>query len=244
MRPDLEQLRSLLDASPGLAKRPAGPTSRDRIENVQTRLGPLPPSYRWWLGEYGAGWLRGAPIATAAPAEADEAITADWRSTGTRLCFHAEEGGDTHYFALDRRGIDGEWPVVRRDPFDGDEYPVAENFAGFLAVQAALARGLRDGPNPTIAALWRSTAGALRDDGLLLYGPHQIQERNETFEVREYAPDWVLVGDDSGGRGLFMRHRGRDRRSVYLLDLGAIGGNLAIDGELLTDDLLGWLAIG
>ncbi|SDD21053.1 SMI1/KNR4 family protein [Rhodococcus tukisamuensis] len=244
MRPDLEQLRSLLDASPGLTKRPAGPASRDRIENAQTRLGPLPPSYRWWLGEYGAGWLGGAPIATVAPEESDEAITAGWRSAGPRLCFHTEEDGDEHHFALDRRGADGEWPVVRRDRFDGAEYPVAETFAGFLAVRDALARGLRDGPNPTIAALWRSTPGVLRDDGVLLYGPHQIQERNETFEVRRYAPDWMLVGDDSGGRGLFMRHHGRDRRSVRLLDLGAIGGDLAGDGELLTDNLIDWLGTG
>lgn len=242
VRPDLDQLRDLLDASPELASRPARPVAHEWIEHAEAVVGPLPPSYRWWLTEYGSARLGGAPVATVFPAGDDsDAITAAWRRSDDRLCFHTEDDGDAHSFALDRTGPDGEWPVVRRDSIDGDEYPVAETFAGFLAVQTALRLGLRDGPNPTIAALWRSTPGLLREDGLLMYGPHRIRERNETFEVATYAPHWTMVGDDSGGRGLFMRHHGPDRRSVYLLDLGAIGADVAADGELLTDDLLAWL---
>ncbi|MFD4857997.1 hypothetical protein [Streptomyces atratus] len=59
-----------------------------------------------------------------------------------------------------------------------------------------------------------------------------------------YAPDWVLVGDDGGGGGLFMRGHGRDRTRVYRLDLGAIDEDVEADGDPMTDDLLGRLSAG
>ena len=102
-------------------------------------------------------------------------------------------------------------------------------------------------PNPTIAALWRITPGVLSPDGIVIYGPKVIAERNETFEVSERAPGWVLVGDDSGGAGLLMRASGpgfdpavgREAAEVFLVELEALGEG---DGEFLTDDLIGWLA--
>ncbi|MFI9102999.1 hypothetical protein ACIGXA_20995 [Streptomyces fildesensis] len=76
--------------------------------------------------------------------------------------------------------------------------------------------------------------------------PDIVLLRSLNYEVGEYQPDWVLIGDDSGGSGLFMRRGGGDRASVYRLDLGA--GDRDIDspgvGEWVTDDLLGWLAAG
>ncbi|MCX4845831.1 SMI1/KNR4 family protein [Streptomyces sp. NBC_00893] len=268
MRPDLTQLRDLIEESPGFARGPAGGVPEALVREAETRVGPLPPSYRWWLAEYGHGRAGDADIATVAPAgsgesgesgrsgaagtsaddpadEMYEAVTAGWRRDGERLCFAVEpDCGDEFRFALDRAGEGGEYPVVGRDGTDGCEYPVAESFAGFLAVRAALSRGLRDGPNPAIARLWRSTPGVLLDNGVHVYGPHLIQERNETFEVPRYAPGWVLVGDDSGGDGLFMRRHGRDRTTLYLLGLGAAGEDIGAAGEPVTDDLLGWLRAG
>ncbi|MFE7620400.1 SMI1/KNR4 family protein [Streptomyces sp. NPDC057496] len=249
MRPDLTQLRDLVEESPGLGRGSAAAVPEEAIREAETRVGPLPPSYRWWLAEFGHGQAGGAQIATAGPAGAAdddmyEAITAAWRLSGARLCFAMEpDCGDGYSFALDRSGEAGagEHPVVCRDGVDGDEYPVAESFAGFLAVRAARLRGLRDGPNPTIARLWRSTPGVLLDNGVHVYGPHTVAERNETFEVARYAPHWVLVGDDGGGDGFFMRRHGRDRVSVHRLGLGAICPDVAAAGEPVTDDLIGWL---
>ncbi|MFB6818477.1 SMI1/KNR4 family protein [Streptomyces sp. NPDC056347] len=250
MRPDPILLRELVDASPGFGRRalPA-PPSEELIRAAEARVGPLPPSYRWWLSAYGHGRAGRAEIATIGPADAHESLTAPWRLDGDRLCFAVEpDCGDAYSFALDRAGAGeagaGECPVVLRDGADGEEYPVAESFAGFLAVRAALLRGLREGPNPSVARLWRSTPGVLLDNGVHVYGPHLLQERNETFEVARYAPGWTLVGDDSGGDGLFMRHHGRDRASVHRLGLGAIGGDVAAAGEPVTDDLTGWLRAG
>ncbi|MFE7466364.1 SMI1/KNR4 family protein [Streptomyces sp. NPDC057499] len=250
MRPDPILLRELVDASPGFGRRalPA-PPSEELIRAAEARVGPLPPSYRWWLSAYGHGRAGRAEIAAIGPADAHESLTAPWRLDGDRLCFAVEpDCGDAYSFALDRAGAGeagaGECPVVLRDGADGEEYPVAESFAGFLAVRAALLRGLREGPNPSVARLWRSTPGVLLDNGVHVYGPHLLQERNETFEVARYAPGWTLVGDDSGGDGLFMRHHGRDRASVHRLGLGAIGGDVAAAGEPVTDDLTGWLRAG
>ncbi|MFF9349407.1 SMI1/KNR4 family protein [Streptomyces sp. NPDC014734] len=266
MTPDLTRLRDLIEASPQFRRGPAPAASDKEIREAEARVGPLPPSYRWWLAEFGRGRAGAADLAVVVPSgstdgagEPDgtdgvldtydmyEAITAEWRLSGDRLCFAVEpDCGDSYFFALDRRGEagDGECPVVRRDGSDGDEYPVAESFAGFLAVREALSRGLGDGPNPTIACLWRSTPGVLFDNGVLVYGPHRIGERNESFEVARHAPDWVMVGEDGAGQGLFMRHHGRDRTGVHRLDPTVIDDDIAAQGDLLTDDLLGWLRAG
>lgn len=38
----------------------------------------------------------------------------------------------------------------------------------------------------------------------LVYGREDLRERNETFEVREFCPGHLLIGDDSGGTGILM----------------------------------------
>lgn len=105
-------------------------------------------------------------------------------------------------------------------------------------------------PNPTLADLWEMTPGWYAADGTGLYGPHSWAERNTTYEVDTYAPAWVLVGDDSGGGGYFMRRgplrfdpaEGRRLAEVFWLDLGVGSADIATDGAFVTDDLIGWAA--
>ncbi|MDH6579851.1 SMI1/KNR4 family protein [Kitasatospora sp. MAP5-34] len=250
MSPDLALLRALIHRSPAIATRPGRGAPDVWIRAAESAVGPLAPSYRWWLAEYNDGELDGVPLATlAAPGErgADD-LTARWRLDGDRLCFHADpDAGDTYHFALDRPaepGTGGEYVVIRRDRRSGAEEAVADSFAGFLTVRVARTTELGDGPTPALARLWRSTPGVCLPNGVVIYGPQDLLERNETYEVREYQPDWVLIGDDSGGHGLFMRRDGGAGAAVYSLDLGA--GDHDIDspgvGEWLTDDLPAWLA--
>lgn len=250
--PDLVLLRSLIDTSPAITTRTGSGAPEAWIRSAESGMGPLAPSYRWWLAEYNDGELDGEPLAALAPpGEQDtDGLTARWRLGKDRLCFYTEpEGGDTYHFALDRSGDSGaveEQAVIRRDRRTGAEERVADSFAGFLTVHVARSAGLGDRLTPALTRLWRSTPGVLLPNGVVVYGPQDIVERNETYEVGEYQPDWVLIGDDSGGSGLFMRRGGGDRASVYRLDLGA--GDNDIDspgvGEWATDDLLGWLAAG
>jgi hypothetical protein len=112
---------------------------------------------------------------------------------------------------------------------------------------AASTEPLAAAPNSAVADLWRMTPGLYLPDGTAIYGPHSIAERNETYEVAEYAPGWVLIGDDGGGLGYLMRAaagpaRGREAAEVYRLDLGALSEDVEADGEFVTDDLCGWLA--
>lgn len=117
----------------------------------------------------------------------------------------------------------------------------------------ANAPGTTDFPAPVraLAELWRTCPGGLLlDDGTTVYGPDDLAERNETFEVAEYAPGWVLVGDDGGGSGYLMRQpgprhdpaEGRATAEVFRLGLGALTEDVAAAGEFVTDDLVGWLA--
>ncbi|GHJ06994.1 hypothetical protein TPA0907_13610 [Micromonospora humidisoli] len=57
-----------------------------------------------------------------------------------------------------------------------------------------------------------------------LYSPDEIAERNLTYEVAEYAPDMMLIGDDGGGRGLFVAGGDPDPE-VLLIGLGAVGSD-------------------
>ncbi|GAB2950664.1 hypothetical protein GCM10027280_43910 [Micromonospora polyrhachis] len=253
MEPDLTLLRELVEGTPILSTHPGRGVPEEWICQVEAMLGPLPPSYRWWLTEYGSGTLGGAGIATIAPPNlrvyADDDLTAPWRLADGLLCFYAEpDCGDSYHFVHPGHRSPGsvasaEWPVVRRDVF-GDEEPFAESFAGFLSISVARAAGLGDGPTPALARLWRSTPGVLLPNGVMIYGPQIITERNETYEVDDYAPHWVLIGDDSGGGGLFMRRHGRDRASVHHLDFGAISSDTVAASEKVADDLLVWLRGG
>lgn len=254
MTPDLAMLRDLVESTPEIRRWPGDGASESWVRAAEARVGRLPASYRWWLTEARTSRVGHVDVASLVDpehvAEADDALTAEWRLTGNRLCFASNpDGAETFFFAPDRTDGSGERPVLRVDGIDGSEEVVAETFAGFVSVQVALLRGLGDGPNPTIAETWRSTPGVRRPDGLTILGPHRFAEANEAHDIADLAPHWVLVGEDGEGAGLFMRRHGRDRTSVHRLDLSAFarsrpgegGSRIEAEGELVTTDLLGLL---
>ncbi|MER5354291.1 hypothetical protein ABT093_28660 [Kitasatospora sp. NPDC002551] len=241
MRADTELLRDLIAVTPGIVTWPGRGRPESAIRAAEAVVGPLDHSYRWWLGKYGEGSLRGRPVATVEPVPGlgEPGLVEEW-SGGDRLWFYEDDDHERYGFALDR-AAGGEWPVVVRGPFTGEEQPVADSFGGFLTVWTALAAGLREGPNPAVARLWRTTPGVRLPDGGGLHGPHTFRARNDAWEVRTHAPHWVLVGEDGGGAGLFMRRHGRDRSSLYRLAPGLLRGDVADHGELLDADLFDWL---
>jgi hypothetical protein len=75
-------------------------------------------------------------------------------------------------------------------------------------------------PSVVLAFVERQT-GFPRPDGLLLYGQDDLIGRNDTFEVARYLPGYLLIGDDSGGRGVFV-HYVLPAYPVYICDLGVL----------------------
>jgi hypothetical protein len=78
------------------------------------------------------------------------------------------------------------------------------------------------------------------NDRVLLYAAEELAERNRTFEVAVYAPGWLMIGDDSGGRGFIIDMSGRDRR-VLIVDHGSM---VPADGYPVGNSLVEWLAAG
>ncbi|MER6559591.1 SMI1/KNR4 family protein [Streptomyces sp. NPDC001027] len=75
-----------------------------------------------------------------------------------------------------------------------------------------------DLPAPLVA-LWKVTDGLTTDAGVTVYSAGCIGERNATYEVAQCAPGFLLVGDDSGGRGFLLRADDPDS-AVFSSDLG------------------------
>lgn len=82
------------------------------------------------------------------------------------------------------------------------ELPLLDPDPVATAELAEVSEPLAPPPNVTMARLWRRTPGLYLLDGTAIYGPHSIRERNETYEAAEYCPEWVLIGDDGGGRDI------------------------------------------
>lgn len=66
-----------------------------------------------------------------------------------------------------------------------------------------------------------STNGGEVGNGIYFYSTEDILERNRTFEVNEYLPNYILIGDDSGGRGIFMM-ASKVSTSVKMVGLGSL----------------------
>lgn len=87
-------------------------------------------------------------------------------------------------------------------------------------------------------AFLKSYVEQVSEDGTLLYGADSVIERNETFETKKYAADYLAVGDDSGGR-CFLIPLDAGSNAVYTSNQG----DMDSDGfNLLAEDFSVWLA--
>lgn len=89
------------------------------------------------------------------------------------------------------------------------------------------------------ARLVRLSDGVESETGLVIYGVSDVVERNATFEVAEYAPGYLAIGDDSGGRSVLVPLVGPC--IVYIVDQGSLDPD---DFEKVASDLLDWLSGG
>jgi hypothetical protein len=90
-----------------------------------------------------------------------------------------------------------------------------------------------------IEALYAAADGFMTSSGITVYGAEDLVERNETFEIEEFSPGYLLIGDNSGGMGFLVARNGPDE-AVYSSDLG----DLDIKGfRKLADSMAQWIAV-
>ena len=75
-----------------------------------------------------------------------------------------------------------------------------------------------DIPRPYLQFL-RLSNGLYSGEELVLLEIEEIEVRNNDYEVQEYLPGYVMVGDNSGGIALVMNS---DEDFVYEVDMGSM----------------------
>lgn len=88
--------------------------------------------------------------------------------------------------------------------------------------------------------LLRCTNGFSIGGGLIIYGTEHIAERNEVWEVDEYARGYVSIGDDGGGN-VFLMAQHAEEKEVVVIDSGDMNPNHA---TVITADFKKWVNSG
>jgi hypothetical protein len=82
-------------------------------------------------------------------------------------------------------------------------------------VELALGAPLPD----QLRSLYGQTNGICGDWTVTIFEVEAIVERNETYEVPRYLPDFIYIGNDNGNRGLFIS-RTSSLLTLFETDLG------------------------
>jgi hypothetical protein len=83
-----------------------------------------------------------------------------------------------------------------------------------------------------------SANGFSLQSGVTIYSSDELVERNETFEVKKYAPGYLSIGDDSGGRSIMIP---LTSNGVFLVDQGSM---VPDDFERISISITDWITGG
>jgi hypothetical protein len=83
-----------------------------------------------------------------------------------------------------------------------------------------------------------SANGFSLQSGVTIYSSDELVERNETFEVKKYAPGYFSIGDDSGGRSIMIP---LTSNGVFLVDQGSM---VPDDFERISISITDWITGG
>ena len=83
--------------------------------------------------------------------------------------------------------------------------------------------------------------GFVDNKGVKIYSIDEIEERNETYEVSEYLPGYVAIGDDSGGY-LYLMKADSSSHTIYISDSGSL--LLDENEDVLCNDFIEWIQDG
>ena len=83
--------------------------------------------------------------------------------------------------------------------------------------------------------------GLINGVGIGLYGTDELVERNQTWEVDEYAKGYVAIGDNSGGK-VFLMKSDMAAKEVIAVDSGYM--NPEDEPEVITSNFEEWISEG
>ncbi len=89
--------------------------------------------------------------------------------------------------------------------------------------------------------LLNTTNGLANGKGIGFYGTDELVERNETWEVYEYAKGYVAVGDNSGGK-VFLMKSDLNAKEIIAVDSGYM--NPDDEPEVIATDFEKWISEG
>ncbi|MCL1983014.1 MAG: SMI1/KNR4 family protein [Clostridiales bacterium] len=84
---------------------------------------------------------------------------------------------------------------------------------------------------------WKSYSEIVFENGLNVYGFDIAKERSIQYQIKEYAPNFLLIGDSGDGQGVFIEMNS-ERQNVFYLGLGALG---SLPLNSLEASLFDWL---
>ncbi|MDM5230842.1 SMI1/KNR4 family protein [Lysinibacillus pakistanensis] len=104
------------------------------INEAEEELGfTLPPSYCWWLRNYGNAFLDDSYIQTLTSSEFRDISDEDWcKQHPHRLALFVPDSGELYYFDTSSKDSDGEFKIMCYDLMNGIIYEYAPTFADFL----------------------------------------------------------------------------------------------------------------
>ncbi len=120
------------------------------------------------------------------------------------------------------------------DHLDGRTRPGLDIHRADAAVAAVLAR-LPEG----YRRLLTLSDGIELASGALIYGSRVLIERNESYEIGAYMPEYVAIGDDGGGK-MFLLREGNDS-PVLCVGMGAAG---SLTPEVIAQNIEAWVEQG
>ncbi|MCH7296933.1 SMI1/KNR4 family protein [Acinetobacter higginsii] len=145
-----EYLKKLIEESNILHQGSKGDVEVTWIDEAENKLGyKLPLTYRWWLLEYGSGFLDGFPIYTLAPPDfrmnadadllyADKINRLNGMTKSGRLYFYEPDGDQRFFFDMDEKVGDLDNPVMVEDIVEQEIKEYGGNFLFFLEKEIRL----------------------------------------------------------------------------------------------------------
>lgn len=88
--------------------------------------------------------------------------------------------------------------------------------------------------------LLKLTNGFETEEGILIFGTDIISERNQTYEVSEYAPGYIAIGSNGGGQ-FYLMPANEDSIELIQVDTGVMNPQFA---SLVSDSFIHWINDG